>query len=121
MSFFLYIYAVKIQNTILLFFIFTFTLQANTTVETNRTKKNINATVIATDQGTNTSSLVAPTIANDAEGGGITADKGSLNSILGYSILIFFSVLIIILIDNRNLERRYKKLASDFNNKEPIL
>ena len=121
MSFFLYIYAVKIQNTILLFFIFTFNLQAYTTAEITRTKENINATVVATDPGANTGSLASSTIANDADGGGITADKGSLNSILGYSIFIFFSVLIYILIDNRNLERRYKKLASDFNNKEPIL
>ncbi|MEM6685497.1 MAG: hypothetical protein AAF617_06840 [Bacteroidota bacterium] len=42
----------------------------------------------------------------------------TLDSVLGYFILIFLSVLVIILIDNRNLERRYKKLVADFKTKD---
>lgn len=119
MSFFLYIYAVKLQNTILLFFAFTINLLANPTAETNRIKENISSTIVS-NQDANTGALVAPAVTNDANGG-VATSKGSLNSILGYSILIFFSVLIIILVDNRKLQRRYKQLASDFKSKEPIL
>ncbi len=121
MSFFLYIYAVKIQITILLFFIFTFSLLAYNTTEKDRTKEKMNSTVVS-NTNNDASGLTPSTITNDADGGGQSSDKeGSLNSILGYSILIFFSVLIIILIDNRNLEKRYKKLLTDFKPKEPIL
>jgi hypothetical protein len=119
-SFFLYIYAVKIQSTILLFFIFTLSLLANPTTKKDRIKGNINSTVVS-NQGADTSALTSPTISSNANGGGLTTNKGSLNSILSSSILIFFSVLIIILIDNRKLQRRYEKLASDFNSKDSIL
>lgn len=113
MSFFLYFYAVKIQFTIL-FFIFSYNLLANTTDKVdNQLQDNITSTV-------------APSETTDAGIlGGVSDDgstlKGSLNSILSYSILIFFSVLIIILIDNRNLEKRYKRLVSDFKNKDPLV
>lgn len=107
----------KVRNTILLFFILTFNLLAYNTTEKDRTKENINSTIVS-NQGADSSALASPTITSDVDGGGLTADKGNLNSILGYSIFIFFSVLIIILIDNRNLEKRYKKLASDFKPKE---
>ena len=121
-SFFLYIYPVKIKLTILFLFIITFNLPASNSVKTDITKENISTTAVTTDQGINANALTKkPTIVNDIDGGGLAADDRSLNSILGYFILIFFSVLIFILIDNRNLERRYKKLASEFNNKEPLV
>lgn len=121
MSFFLYIYRVKVQFTILLFFISTISLLAYSTPKKDGTKKDINSTVVS-NTNNDTSGLTSSTITNDADGGGLSDDKeGSLNSILGYSILIFFSVLIIILIENRNLERRYKKMLSDFKSKEPTL
>jgi len=119
-SFFLYIYAVKIQNTILLFFIFTFSLLANNTVKTDHIKENISPTIV-NNQDANTGALVAPAIANKSDGGVAPTNKGNLNSILGYSIFIFFSVLIIILVDNIKLQRKYKELASDLKSKEPIL
>lgn len=108
----------KIQFTILLFFICTCSLLANRPAEAN-TPDDINTTVAT--QGNDTGAMSPSTITNEAGGGGLSSDKSSINSILGYSILIFFSVLIIIMIDNRNLERRYKKLATDFKNKDPLL
>lgn len=114
MSFFLYFYAVKIQFTILLFFIFSLNLLANTTKKTDDPLKD------------NITSTVAPSENSESGTFSGTSDeastlKSSLNSILGYSIFIFFSVLIIILIDNRNLEKRYNRLVSDFKNKDPLL
>ncbi|EDP97850.1 hypothetical protein U8527_17825 [Kordia algicida OT-1] len=108
----------KIQFTILLFFICTCNLLANRLAEAN-TPDDLNTTVVA--QGNDTGAMSPSNITDEGSGGGLSSDKESINSILGYSILIFFSVLIIILIDNRNLERRYKKLATDFKNKEPFL
>ncbi|WP_046758345.1 hypothetical protein [Kordia jejudonensis] len=74
-------------------------------------------------------SITSTVTANDSDASGVLTNvlddestlKGSLNSILSYSIFIFFAVLIIILIDNRNLEKRYKRLVSDFKNKDPLL
>jgi hypothetical protein len=119
-SFFLYIYAVKVQITILLFLIFTFSLAAFNTTDEDRSKVNISSSVVS-NNGNDTSVLTTPTIASNTDGGGLSTDKNPLVSILSFSILIFFSILIIILIDNRNLERRYKKLVSDYKNKEPML
>ncbi len=51
-------------------------------------------------------------------GNGSEGEDETLDSVLGYFIFIFFSVLVIILIDNRNLEKRYKKLVADYKNKE---
>lgn len=114
MSFFLYFYAVKIQFTILLFFIFSLNLLANIPKKTdNSLKDNITSTV-ATSENSQSGSFAGTS--DD-----VSTLKGSLNSILSYSIFIFFSVLIIILIDNRNLEKRYKRLVSDFKNKDPII
>lgn len=111
----------KVQFTILLFFISTISLLACTTYNTDAVKDKVNKTVVS-NTSNDTSGLPSSSITNDTDGGGQSSDKeGALNSILGYSIFIFFSVLIIILIDNRNLEKRYKKLVSDFKPKEPIL
>ncbi|WP_298422631.1 hypothetical protein [uncultured Kordia sp.] len=116
MSFFLYFYAVKIQITILLFFIFALNLHANIPNKADdQLQDNITSNVVPSQGEQAGSYIISPD-----EGGSGTL-KGSLNSILGYSIFIFFSVLIIILIDNRNLEKRYKKLVSDFKNKDPLL
>ncbi|AXG72443.1 hypothetical protein KORDIASMS9_04717 [Kordia sp. SMS9] len=52
-------------------------------------------------------------IVNSSEG-----EEETLDSVLGYFIFIFFSVLVIILIDNRNLEKRYKKLVADYKHKD---
>ncbi|MBC8755922.1 hypothetical protein H2O64_14685 [Kordia sp. YSTF-M3] len=120
MSFFLYIYAVKIHITILLFLIFTYSLPAFNTTDKDRSKVNINSTVVSNNTN-DTGVLPRPTITSNSDGGGLSTDKNPLVSILSFSILIFFSILVIILIDNRNLEKRYKKLVSDYKNKEPIL
>jgi hypothetical protein len=107
---------VKIQITILFFFICILNLHASTPNKTDDSlKDNINATV-TTNQGGQSGALTITSSDNT-----IPTLKGSLNSILGYSIFIFFSVLIIILIDNRNLEKRYKKLVADFKNKDPLI
>ncbi|WP_430412096.1 hypothetical protein [Kordia sp.] len=116
MSFFLYFYAVKIQITILLFFIFAFNLHANVSNKTNDQLQDNITSNVAPNQGEQSSSFII-----NPENGGSGTLKSSINSILSYSIFIFFSVLIIILIDNRNLEKRYKKLVSEFKHKDPLL
>lgn len=65
--------------------------------------------------------LNPPRIAADDGGsfGGLSVEEDeTLDSVLGYFIFIFLSVLVIILIDNRNLEKRYKKLLADFKSKD---
>ncbi|WP_046745044.1 hypothetical protein [Kordia zhangzhouensis] len=106
--------------TILLFSVSTCVLLAHTSKRKNSTAYDAEVTFMSA-KSTNAAVISSPTIESPIESGGLNADKGDLNSILGYSILIFFSVLIIILIDNRNLEKRYKKLLSDFKNKDSIL
>jgi hypothetical protein len=116
-SFFLYFYAVKIQITILLFSLCTLNLLASTPKNTdNQLEDNITSSVTSSESIETSSGALS--ISN---GENFPTFKESLNSILGYSIFIFFSVLIIILIDNRNLEKRYKKLVSDFKNKDPLI
>jgi hypothetical protein len=61
------------------------------------------------------------TVAEDESGGGFivrTEEGETLHSVLGYFIFIFFSVLVVIMIDNRNLERRYERLLADYKNKD---
>lgn len=61
------------------------------------------------------------TVTQDESGGGflmISKEGETLHSVLGYFIFIFFSVLVIIMIDNRNLERRYRRLLADFKNND---
>jgi len=121
-SFFLYFYAVKTKITILLFFIFALNLRANVPEKTeSQLQDYITSKVIA--QQNNDASIINTPIVIDNEPGGISTSgkREKLHSILAYSIFIFLSVLIIILIDNRNLEKRYKKLAADFKIEDPFL
>jgi hypothetical protein len=81
-------------------------------------------TIIAAEPG-NEALLDPPTAAADTSNA-MSSDSLSgsedetLDSVLGYFIFIFLSVLVIILIDNRNLEKRYKKLVADYKTKDPI-
>ncbi|WP_420574614.1 hypothetical protein [Kordia sp.] len=109
----------KIRFTILLVFIFTCNLLAHSPTDATLNSNSVSSNVV--DQSSDAGMVTPTTIASSNEGGGVSTDKGELNSILGYSIIIFFSVLIIILIDNRNLEKRYKKLVTDFKTKDPLL
>ncbi|MEM6718671.1 MAG: hypothetical protein AAF611_05135 [Bacteroidota bacterium] len=89
---------------------------------TNSTTNNINSSIAVDADG---EPILKPsTITTDDSGmiGGFSnTEDETLDSVLGYFILIFLSVLVIILIDNRNLERRYKKLVADFKTKDPTI
>jgi len=108
---------VKLKYTIVLVLLCTFNLLVANTEHTYTNAINFNTML----EPGNEVIMTAPGIAADDNsiiGGGISSEDEILDSVLGYFILIFFSVLIIILIDNRNLEKRYKKLAADFKTKD---
>ncbi|WP_298514144.1 hypothetical protein [uncultured Kordia sp.] len=109
----------KLKYTILLVLLYTCNLLAANTKYADDNAFNFNTSI--TEPG-NEAVLNPPTIATADDssllGGGIGDEDETLDSVLSYFILIFFSVLIIILIDNRNLEKRYKKLVADFKTKE---
>lgn len=111
----------KIKFSILLIFLVTYSLLANDPTRPEQDYAAMNTkTVVLKDA--NADVINPPTITNDSANGGVSdTRRNKLNSILFYSILIFLSVLVIILIDNRNLQRQYKKLASDSKNKDPLL
>ncbi|KAB8154202.1 hypothetical protein EZY14_007125 [Kordia sp. TARA_039_SRF] len=109
----------KLKHTIVLFFLYTSTLLANNLIYTDG-YTNTTSTII-TSESSGEITFESPRIMDDESGsmGTFSDTKGdSLDSMLGYFIFIFFSVLVIILIDNRNLEKRYKKLVAEFKNKD---
>ncbi|MFK7748877.1 MAG: hypothetical protein AB8B65_10825 [Kordia sp.] len=109
----------KVTFTILLALVCTCSLSARNSFFTDGNAYTMH-TFITIEPGTSTA-LNPPTIVTDNAGGlgGFSETKEEkLDSILGYFIFIFFSVLVVILIDNRNLERRYKKLVADYKTKD---
>ncbi|WP_146169808.1 hypothetical protein [Kordia periserrulae] len=85
---------------------------------------NTTSTIIRTESSGEIS-FESPRIMDDESGsfGASFSDtkEDTLDSVLGYFIFIFFSVLVIILIDNRNLEKRYKKLLTEFKSKDSTI
>lgn len=111
----------KLKYTIVLVFLYTCNLLAGNPTFTDNTFIN---TIVKTDFSGAEVIVDSPTIAAEDTGmlGNVLDDEdGTLDSVLSYFILIFLSVLVIILIDNRNLERRYKKLVADFKTKDPTI
>ena len=118
-SFFLYFYIVKTLLTILLFFVSTCALVAHPVKEKNTNLYGDSDVAFVDTKSTHTDVPTTSQIVNSNGNGGFeSAKRNELHSILGYSIMIFFSVLIIILVDNHKLEKRYKKLLSDTKTKE---
>lgn len=113
----------KIKYTLVLIFLYSCSLLAVNSSYTDGNVINLN-TIIATEPGNEPLFDPPRAVADDSGAIGSASVAGgedeTLDSVLGYFIFIFFSVLVIILIDNRNLEKRYKKLVADFKTKDPI-
>lgn len=114
----------KLKYIIVLIFLYSCNLLAVNTAYTDKNAIYIN-TIITAEPG-NEPLFDPPRVAADDTSGAMGSNSFSgsedetLDSVLGYFIFIFLSVLVIILIDNRNLEKRYKKLVADYKTKDPI-
>jgi len=112
---------VKLKYTIVLVFLCTSHLLAANSTATNTYA--LDAKSVSTVENSEGESILKPSKIAADDGAILGTISGgedeTLDSVLGYFIIIFFSVLVIILIDNRNLEKRYKKLVADFKSKDP--